>query len=468
MRCGAAPGVGRSRERSRTMSAARSQAYRRATQRESQRTLAESLAWNTPLLLAVLAWLVMAIYGYLTCPPPTITGDPLLDKLSGALTVRLFTCGQNDMFSEFYYATLPDEVFAAWRLEFGDDPRFWMLRYWLTSEFWNCERDDRAYIDRDDYLKEARQRGATNGAVLLSLASRCDYYWCSEVDRYAEVNPPARNESWGPYYMAIRALVDEKYGPEQQALLDELMAAAPDQAFVYYYVGFIEAQRGNFEQAIELIAEGNRAPHCSNQIGFPFDELVARTRAGDYLVDKVIDGSLWTTYVNMYFPRVIRLRETFQLLCEQAVQTQNLEALDELHTLACRYGMADSAETFQVRTAIELLGCAGFAFTSNWPMALTAEQAQAVAQMKPRRQAVGNTLQTQARSSVRWLSSLRPYQFAVINMKARLFGSGWFAIWYFDNFYQNAQRQHAVVAGPVKQVFEDLARFDYTTLSWEE
>jgi len=428
-------------------------------------------------LLPVLAWLVLAIYAWAASPPPASTGDPLLDKLDHALTAQLFYSYSRG----FIDAGLPDKEIAAWEPVFGNDPRYWILRFHLTSEQLplfrvengellmgsNEEKRSTWGISRE-FIREARRRGITDGPVLLRLLSQFESDWRDEAEAAVKMEPPKSKNDPTAYLAATRAVMDERHGVEHQALLDELLAAAPDQALPRYCAAFCEAERGNYDEAIAYLAAGNRARHCSAMNGFPFDELSAATRSGGKLSSEIADEALWVAYLAMPLPNYQQYKRAFQALTAQAIKAQDLAALDELHTYACRYGAADNASVHQAITALAFIILLENAVKADWPGALTSEQLSALNEVGNRRLIVQQNIRAGLPPGGQWIYPLPSGQFLIQSAQSAFCGSATVALWYLDNFYLDAQCEQAMLAGTAKQGFEDLARFDYTTLSWEE
>jgi len=443
-------------------------------------TRAERLPGFALVLLPGLAWLVMAIYAWATCPPPSNTGDPLLDKLAVALTNRLLGSKQTGWLEP----ALPNEVFSAWESEYADDPRFWMLRYHLTNEAqpaYRIEADGlslkepeseygapKQTISSIEFLKAARRRKVADSAVLLRLLRYYESVWWHNARPHVDAMSIDWDSYDKSYAQMARTVIDEMYGAEQQTLLDELFTVSLDQALPYYYAGLYETQRGNHAQALDCIAAGNRVASCSALTGFPYDELFTNARNGSFLIDKTVDGAMWLSYEGAPISDWLQLRNDFERAAESAVENEDLKALDNLHEFYCRLGLAEDADIIQVLFTRGQVGSLSKDVLNNWPGTLTESQKAALSELEVKCNQITFAVSQYLGSSGQSLINMPKWQRALWTVEGRLTGSRSTTVWMFEDWYEDRLAEQKVLTGPIKQVIAELARFDYTTLSWEE
>ena len=428
--------------------------------------------WLALILAPILAWAALLLTVYTTVPPRASTGDPLLDKL-----VRTITASTSDpALTGWGMATnstdIDETIRAEWEAEFGDDPHYWTLGYHLTGYSAESFTSEFAGVDlgpRVRYLEEARRRGAVDGAVLLRLLREYDSAWKQQAYPSVGVSPPQRDESKVPYVRALRAVIDQQHGEAHQQLVDELLAAAPDQALAHYHVAIYEAERGDYEAAVAELRAGNRAAHVSTLTGFPFDELRHDMRAGEPLEDKLASGRLCHLSISVPMPSFIVVKDMVKLLIAEAIERQDLAALDELHTFACRYCAAEGADMIQA-----LVGCVMIALPLNavrdqWPEPLSAEARKALDEFEAKKD--------QLKAEIRGLSSnsfwnvygqMPPRQYWLSYAESLLTGGGSFSLIYLEMLHDDTLREQQGLAGKVKQLVDEIETFDYTTLSWEQ
>ncbi|MCH7472609.1 hypothetical protein IIA79_06620 [bacterium] len=402
--------------------------------------------WASLFLLPVLAWAVLVAMAFSHMPPPLSTGDALFDKYLQAVATALPMAGGSmghslDLLSG-NPAALDDEVFARWEPEFGNDPRFWMLRHYATTQVPAQHRSKYANLGVQPevyYLEEARRRGAADGPVLSRLLLSYDSAWPSEA-------------------------VD---GAEHEKLLNDLLTAAPGEALPYYYAAMYEAERGNYEAALDHLKAGNRAPHNSKLIGFPFDRLWQDMREGRPLPDKFLSGMLcsWAAWLSL--TNFIKTKQFVRQLAEDAVAREDLAMLDELHTFACRFGNAEGNTILDGLVGLVMAETVENTATSKWPQLHSSEQNKALGELNVKHgKLVNQFIAINSQSSWIWRQS-SPLQAFLLSAVDILSGGHSTAIFYAEEVHDDALREQTVLGGVIDQMFRELESFDYTKLDWE-
>lgn len=428
--------------------------------------------WLALILVPIVAWGALLLTVCVAVPPRASSGDPLLDKFVGALAASTSDPALSPWGMPADTTDIDDTGLAEWEAEFGDDPHYWMLRYHLAG--YSSERfpSELAGVDlgpRVRYLEEAHRRSAVDGAVLLRLLRECDSVWRERTYQYVDVQPPGRNEDKGPFVRAVREAVDQRYGEPHRQLLDELLSTAPDQALAHYYAAIYEAERGDYEAAVAALRTGNRAAHDSTLTGFPFDELRHGMRTGQPLEDKLASGRLCHLSIAVPMPNFTVVKDMVKLLIAEAIERQDLAALDELHTFACRYCGAEGADVIHALVGCVMITLPLMAVRDQWPEPLSAEARRALDELEAKKD--------QLRAEISGLSSnsfwnvygqMPPRQYWLSYAESLLTGGGGFSLIYLEMLHDDTLREQQGLAGKVRELVDEIETFDYTTLSWEQ
>jgi len=438
-----------------------------------RRSVAGRATWLALGLLPLAAWLVLAILASGYNPPQRLTGDALFDKYCQAITPRQLAAGISLGLGGLHSRFLADSELAAWEGEFGNDPRFWMLRYHCTAQpgdEYDSGFSEEGIQDRLRYLEAARRRGVVDGAVLLNLLRRYESDWSSATAQDVSVPPPGRNADPTEYVRAQLAAVDARFGEEEAQLLDELLAAAPDQARPHYYAALYATQRSDYDRAFEELARGNRAPHNSALWGFPYDELLTRMRTGGKLPDKVSGGAVSLSIFMLPLPDFVSFKRGTIMLIDDAVARQDAAALAEIHTFACRFGDAEGNQTIGALVGLVMLRKVWEAAYNNWPQPLSADQQKALNELHQELDKLKSEIR-RAGSNSNWPFNV-PGIPGTAPMKAtdavQLLLSSWRSlnVTLLEALSDETLAEQQALGGQCHQLFKKIESFDYTTFSW--
>ncbi|GEM_PF-2307429 len=429
--------------------------------------------WLALIVAPVLAWCALLVTVYTAVPPSASTGDPLLDRLLGTIAASKSDPALSPWGMPTDARGICEGVLAEWEVEFGDDPRYWMLCYHFarcSTEGYSSEWAEVDLDPRARYLEEARRRGAVDGAVLLRLLRACDRAWREATNQYVAVTPPQhRDETKAPYLQARRAAVDQYRGTEYKLLLSELFAAAPDEALPYYYAAMYETERGNYDAAVDKLRQGNAAPRNTSLTGFPFDELWGGMRAGRPLNDKLVSGRLCEHSLMLALPDFIMVKDTAKLLIAEAIERQDLAALDELHTFGCRFGSAEGTTLIQALLGCVLIVLPLQAVKDQWPEPLSVEARKALDELEAKKDRLRAKLRAIGSPSTLYLAGqLPPRQYWPLYAESLLTGSGSFSLIYLEKLHDDTLLEQQAFGGRIQQLVDEIETFDYTTLSWEQ
>ena len=315
-----------------------------------KRVWLKHLWWALPVIL-----LVMIVGGvYLNevrhCRTFHATGDELFDRYARAVIARqgwrLFQ--SSDCTNP---ATLPDELLAEWEPDFGNDPRYWQLRYFCarfrhdTTIGDHYDWEDMATRDTDlraalGHLETARERGVADAETLLLLYINARYSW---GDRVAEELgfPESEFECNHEQVVAFNA----EYETRITALLDEAVHLGFDECWPYWERGLLRLSWGEEAAAKQDLYTGNSELNVL-PVSFPVSTVVRRharycEHGNDTLNGAILDAGLGADYLGL--SQILRLKEAAK---EQEVRLAlggAEELTDALHHTFCT--MAVSGRT---------------------------------------------------------------------------------------------------------------------------
>ena len=294
-----------------------------------------------PLLLVVTS---AAFYfgEYRRCATLTPTGDALFDHYAQALVEanagRLFFATEDGS----QLISLTDGELASWEAEFGGDPRYWQLRYSCTRQIpakIEADLKARGLSPRVHYLEQARERGAVDAAVLYQLAREYYGMWYEQLPLVRPADPSVRPERADA--LEIEARIIEHHGEELLAILDEAVAAAPEESFPYYRRARFQLARGEAGQALTDLARGNAAPANRWPESFPYSFVIERLSRGELSGNETLTGLVLAVHLSEQLPNYgawkafgSRLLASEELIAEPSWR-------NEYHDFACRLGSLD-------------------------------------------------------------------------------------------------------------------------------
>jgi len=434
--------------------------------------------WLALGLLPLAAWLVLAI---LASPPGAVqpsTGDALLDKYCAALLKYRLPRELNGGGKALGEVPLKDSVFRGWEKEFGSDPRYWMLRYYNAGlDSFPLEVADSILVShpeerpglrrRISYLEEARRRGIADGAVLLTLLRWQEAIWTAT--EYEPLDRPGSSKrlNLNDVMQAGRESIDANHAAEEAELLQELQAAAPDEALPHYYAALYASQREDYGIALAELSRGNRLPRHSMLTGFPYDEFWRRMRHGEALADEVTSGLICWDAKSEILGNFYDFKVMSNDLLTDAIKHQDLAVLAELHTFGVRYGDSESCEPFSPLVGYDMVSTVWRKVNLQWPTPLNSEQQQALTALKLKLDQLEAALLAASNTPVRSTNpglSHQPFEAAM-----QLLSSGrGDAVQALEILYEYRKKEQQALGGRIHELFQEVARFDYNTFSWRE
>ncbi len=312
-------------------------------------------------LLLVLLWVTL-----LHQPQPVNTGDALLDAyLQAAVDENLLLRSmRNGDLSRWH--SLSEQKWQSIEQRFGDDPRYWMLRFNLDAEG-EAHLSPVAGVNvasKLRLLELARARGCANWTALLKLINSYENAWTEEAQErlgLTHISPSSKTPAGQRYEYRhqIRLEVDRRHGTVLKQLLIELSSAGADQALVHYLLAQIACERGDFPGAITELQAGNTAPKNECAIGYPLDNLrQAAAQSRPLADDHLLAGYLARWNFVDASQETIRVKDTVRVLSEWAANHNDRQALHTIYGFGCRFSTVRNGSMLQSMVGLVMAGTA--------------------------------------------------------------------------------------------------------------
>jgi hypothetical protein len=300
-------------------------------------------------LIVALAAVVLFGYGWLVWRGSAFeaTGDELYDTWARAVVGRqswlLFTGGGH------HPTFLPDEQLAGWEQRFGEDPRYWELRYWNAlqregsgihprlvvngSGIWNSREEAQPLLE----LAVERAPQDADLAWFALQAQRVEWRWQEYEDEERLNKLPAAQRG------AEQARLNEERETAERRLLTELAVAEPQNAFGHYMLAQHCFYLGEEVTGQGVLDAGNEALYCRVPSLFPVSFVRERIRAEQGLGSAAVAGAVSETAEGMAMPNYIKLREIGKEALVMLALSGDTAQLDGVHEMFCRIGAAENA-----------------------------------------------------------------------------------------------------------------------------
>jgi hypothetical protein len=258
--------------------------------------------------------------------PPAPTGDALYDRFALAVDARILALPASATPEQAAaVALLPDADLAGWAGEFGQDPRYWELRYFCAK----CDMETRPLAGgctaAIDFLLEARRRNiaTANTLGLLSIETR--------VQNARELDA-ANGGTAELMQVQDDALL---------ALLDAAVTADPGQAWGYYARAMFRFGLGDPDLGLDDLRAGNKAERNRYPYPWPMSELAAVARAKQLPGSPAVWGAVRVAGLGYPLQNFMRIKDCLKEALVCANIGGRMEDLEPWHQFACRLG--DSA-----------------------------------------------------------------------------------------------------------------------------
>jgi hypothetical protein len=304
------------------------------------------------LLIALLVVLVLYACEFYRCTRFTATGDALYDCYARAVIRRqawkLFHATGD------HPATLPDKLLAGWESDFGNDPRYWQLRYWCARHRIDnytvlAKRHPWEVVpgpeqrDAGQYLIQAYERDVADADTLWFLF---------------EEQRVALRESWFELEAEIKTLpagerrkklqVQSQMEEQQEFnLLDAMVDVGPDEAWPHYWRAKYWFDYGELEKAQADLRAGNQAADNHIPRLFPVSAVYTQPKKVAY-GNECVAGAVLDVYAYSAVINWVKWQEIGKEVEMALALGGDLGLAAEFHRFACRLGQADSAAAMEL------------------------------------------------------------------------------------------------------------------------
>lgn len=203
------------------------------------------------------------------------TGDALWDTYAQALLEQLPDMinkpreGIVAISAPSGVGVLPDDLLASWQPEFGNDPRYWQLRYFNKAAFDTYQDflhggpihpEEYEYIEPApaEYLLQGKELGVADWVteILLYDAQDRELEWLQE--NYNDISDEEKAINSVPE-IVTEPFVALWFEDQRLPRLNYLASTLPDESWPYYERAMYQFEHGNWDAALISLRRGNEA-----------------------------------------------------------------------------------------------------------------------------------------------------------------------------------------------------------------
>jgi len=304
----------------------------------------------------------------------TPTGDALWDTYAQA---NLDLLAAPDAFIDGngpIYPHLSEEVLDSWEALFGDDPRYWQLRYW-EAERWMIW-DEQPTAEPIAMLMRGEERGAVDAVSRMQLYKLRKEELTRNWDMYAEGTLPEGSD-FAPV-ITDGAAPYSWYVDERLKLIEELVAACPDESWAWYESAIVRFEFGEWETGLSEMEAGNQAANNRMPLPFPMSFVAERVRAGGDCGSTVAAGQVLQGNFMIGMPNFMRIKDQAKNQEVRMLLGAPLSEFAPWHAYTCRLGVMEGADSIQWLVAHVIRNMILRDLFVETPEAFTVDQRQAL------------------------------------------------------------------------------------------
>ena len=435
--------------------------------------------WQFSDLLLVLV--VLAVVSLLTTDPATAAtdyepvGDELFDRTAqwvlkelkqqeaGDLGMALMWLLNPGPHENMYPPAVDLTELLSWESEFGDDPRYWQLRYRCTAdipgeivnEYEAAGLDPRLY-----YLEVAREEGHADAATLWVLWGAYRELW---IEEYLEGNTDEELKPWELEVHEQELVLMERHGAELTALLDEMVSASPELSWPYYRRARHHYIMGNHAAALADLRRGNTAPDNEMPDVFPLSVVRRAIHHNQPLGNETLNGGLLELGMIDQLPNFQAWKQVVREIAVADHQNQQ-EWLDETHWFACRFGDMEQAHSIQRIVGYLNVTALAEGCLAEYPQRYSVEQREALLEVLNKAGALKLELQQyrDMADSASDAFETTPLLTLVLSPWVHSCAAD------FRQVYDYLEWEYFDLDNGISDKYFELAQFDYTTMSWPQ
>jgi hypothetical protein len=265
--------------------------------------------------------------------PPSPTGDALFDRYAAAVDQRM---AASSPFHQIYFpvAVLSDTELSLWEPEFGNDPRYWELRYFCASAGNTEQTLNDGFSRPSQFLAEAARRGIATANTLLLLAETSDEgNWKLPPDILHNVESPGVSAS-DPDISQMQQMERERL-----AVINAAVKLDARQAWDYYERAMYWFELGEQERGLADLQAGNAAPDDDFPRPWPLSQVqtafsAAAVPGSPGVCGAVLLAADFMDLNDSCIPALDHLRES--LVCTNL--SGDISFFEPWHQFACRIG----------------------------------------------------------------------------------------------------------------------------------
>lgn len=330
-------------------------------------------------------------------PAPPQTGDKLLDAFAAefdqpgllpwsSATLAAINTSPGQLLKLQLGLFNPDSPRSAYRAPsvldqidpaLASDPRYWeLLARSGRLNLWHDLHSD--LQPRGENLKlavldEARARGVANTSLLIARLDAADRWYSSSGP--GDSAPGGNKVTWPvEQWQQREQRFREASAGELDTLLNELLRTGAGDAAASYVAARDETERGNYDRAAQLLAQGNRLTQCSNFT--TIDPATFWQTASPPGYTWLIENQVLGNYYARSLPNYIRWKDFVKKLAMTAAQRGDRQGLQEVHDFACRFARNGSPNTMGNLVGAVMCGLPASALQDLSPKPLTTADLQ--------------------------------------------------------------------------------------------
>jgi len=281
--------------------------------------------------------------------PPAPTGDKLFDRYAMEVDKRLNTSGSANA------ADVPEDVLATWEADFGNDPRYWELRYFCASGIGrpttaggaSAEDSLTAHKRRVDFLLDAQRRGVASCNTMLLLYREVRGEHNEQLDM---AGIPSDAE---PQQQVDALALMRRFEDEEVAFLNDVIERWPDYAWAYYDRAMYWFELGEEQRGLSDLAAGNVAPNLRLPQPWPYQYVVDGIHKGAIPGSIPVSGAICEAQSALASPNYIMMKEHLKEAFVACNLDGGMQRFEAWHQFGCR--LASSAPELPIQGLVGVL-----------------------------------------------------------------------------------------------------------------
>lgn len=443
----------------------------------------------------------------------TPTGDALWDTYAQALLEQLPSIRADFGLESTEAAILPDKLLASWEADFGDDQRYWQLRFWnkvsldnkATFQTWE-PYDMFDFLEAEEFINPAfgtlrkisppdsvsflirgKELGATDWASEFYLFQFLK--WRLE---YIEENLEPGNQIEDEYFdipeFENETAIAKWFAERKLALSNELVAGFPDDSWAWYHRARLQFDADNWESGLADLRQGNQAKFNRNPICFPMSYIAENTGEKPHAGNRIAAGIVAESYMFLFKTMGARLtiNKEFDNQIQRIQTGSSMKELEPWHPAACRLGSMENSGAGDRLCGIIPAKILLRYFLTETPESVTEEQRVALdrldIEVEKTMDTIGIVSQKVISDSEAMVEEIRTtlVEHGVSKDPWDIIGSK------IDNIkenkalnialheihlleqYANFEAKYVTISQKIDHQFDELATFDFEALSWPE